>query len=361
MLGFALSGEAGRVQGSLAKMNCFKSSSRISSFHCLHIKSTYKLKIVKSIHQLLLIMKLWFYIFIKRPNIVIHRDVPLIMISRYLFPRVFFVNEVHAIPWEEVKDVNILRRVLIWVYKSQFVWNLKKSNFVIFNHPFLERYYLEKYTLYMPTTFIYNGGSFENFQPYSAPDTCNTDDSIIFSYCGNINFWHGVDRIIPVLDELDKQGLKYKFYLVGGQDDLYTREVREKFRTVRNTQIIENREKSTLEAYIKRSDYCFLPVANVRTSPGNPIKLFDYVGLGKRVITQEYLPGYSDLLPTELGHLHIDFSNSSNAARYLCDNICKTDTEKEMKVYEFAEKNQSWDNMTDQWLDRIIDEIREGS
>jgi glycosyltransferase involved in cell wall biosynthesis len=282
------------------------------------------------------------------------------MISKYLFPNIFFVNEVHAVPWEEVKKRNILKRVLIWIYKSQFIWNLKKSNFVIFNHPYLERYYKDNYNLCIPTSFFYNGGSFENPQDWIPVPINTTDSVIIFSYCGNINFWHGVDRIIPILEEFESRDLLYNFYLVGGQGDAYTREVREKFNKLRNTHIIESREKGTLEAYIRKSDYCFLPVADVRTSPGNPIKLFDYVRLGKRVITQENLPGYSDLLPTALGHLHIDFSSKTKAARYLCNNLCKTDIAKEKKVYEFAAKNQNWHVIIDQWLDHIFDEIKKG-
>ena len=173
------------------------------------------------------------------------------------------------------------------------------------------------------------------------------------SYCGNINFWHGVEKLIPILKELSKQRVNYEFYLVGGQEDSYTKNLRQMFKNIKNVEVIESSDPKVLEKYILISDYCFLPVANVRTSPGNPIKLFDYVRLGKRVITQENLPGYSDLLPTNLGHVHVDLDDGTLAGQQLSIEMTKTNIEMEKKIFEYASRNQSWQVVMDRWLNRI--------
>ncbi|XXK29958.1 glycosyltransferase [Rhodobacteraceae bacterium nBUS_24] len=353
VVGFTLSGYSGRAQGSLAKFECFSASRQVSEFKSLSLKGNHGSKLIKIFKQIGLLFRLWFHILIRRPTVVIHRDVPFVMITRYLYPGVFLVSEVHAAPWEETESKGLFKKIFIFVYKYQYLSNINNSNLVIYNHPYLEKYYAEKCRVHVPSTSVYNGGFFPKTLNYEIKMNTSLRRPIIFSYCGNINFWHGVDQIIPILEELNRNEFLFKFYLVGGQNDQYTQSIREKFQNVRNAVVVKNNARSNLEEYISKSDYCFLPVANVRTSPGNPIKLFDYVRFGKRVITQEYLHGYADLLPTELGHLHIDFSNPIVAANNLLKSVSKTSLETEKRVFQFASVNQNWSTMVDQWIDKI--------
>ena len=359
VVGFSVDGYSGRAQGSVSKANCLADSPRVGFFKFLSLNHDSQKKLVKVMAQCRLGFKLFFILMTKNIDVVIHRDVPFVMLLCILFRRVRFVNEIHAVPWEEIYSNSIIMRLLVWGYKIQYLANARKSDLIIFNHPKLQRYYIKKFKLFNPSKFFYNGGSFDYESFKNDGFERLSDSEIIFSYCGNINFWHGVDKIVPVLEMLADAGFGFKFILSGGQQDAYTRSVRKQFLKFSFVEVHEATSREILMQHIEASDFCFLPVAQVRTSPGNPIKLFDYVGKGKRVITQKGLEGYSDLLPESLGHIHIDFDDPQGAAREIGRQIKKSNAEVEFGIFDHARTNQSWFAVIDGWLDFIEDNCLE--
>ena len=359
VVGFSVDGYSGRAQGSVAKANCFAESPRVAVFKFLSLNHDSQKKLTKTLAQCRIGFNLLFILMTKHIDVVIHRDVPFVMLLCVLFRRVCFVNEIHAVPWEEISSKSIFLRFLIWGYKFQYLANARKSDLIIFNHPKLQRYYIKKFSFLKPSKYFYNGGTFGSTLSDNDRVRGLSNPEIIFSYCGNINFWHGVEKIIPILERLTEVGLSFKFILCGGQQDAYTTSVRKQFLRLDYVEVYEVTSREVLMQYIGASDFCFLPVAQVRTSPGNPIKLFDYVGKGKRVITQKELEGYSDLLPECLGHIHIDFDDPEGAALEIGRQVSKSTAEVELGIFDHARTNQSWCAVTDGWLDFIVDNCLE--
>lgn len=283
-------------------------------------------------------------------DVIIIRDV----IGAFVIPFGLFrsktILEVHGIPWEESGGSN---KYVLGLYRYLFELNLKIFDGVIFNHPALDEYFSGYIS--MQSTYVYNGGEFRigncELVDYSSRS------KVIFSYCGNIRTWHGVEFIKPILDGLMKEKVNFEFNLVGGESDEYAESVRSIYETESWANVIRDSGKDTLNKYIAKSDFCFLPVNDVRTSPGNPIKMFEYLNFGRRIITQQDCRGYSDLLSADLDPILIDFHSPAEAAISILSEIkLKASLEDALIRRKLAKDRFSWENTIQQWF-KFIDKL----
>jgi len=101
---------------------------------------------------------------------------------------------------------------------------------------------------------------------------------------------------------------------------------------------------------IRAANACLLPSGHKRTSPGSPLKLYDYLANGRAVIAQERLEGYGDqVVPFGVG-LDVDFRDPHSTARRVYDFVTALDlSETEERCLELARNEYSWEARVRQW------------
>src|SRR5690606_12384358 len=231
------------------------------------------------------------------------------------------------------------------------------SHGIIYNHPYLKSKSDSVY--HKPSIYSYNGSNYSDYfymdQRLARNNLNISQDAVVFLFLGSVSQWHGVDYLINIFNEESiKLQPNFRLYIVGAKDNDYTDDLKQK---AENESIIFIPPVDTVTAneYINASDFCMLPVKQVRTSPGSPLKLYDYIACGKPVIAQENLLGYSDEVEKyNLGYT-IDFTDTKSGAEKL--NEIVKGLSKEMKLYfmennrDIALKKVSWEKRMDEWCE----------
>ena len=229
----------------------------------------------------------------------------------------------------------------------------KNSDGIIFNNELLEEHFKKNYinSSKVKTVTIPNGADINNFYL----DSINPPNSIsqkVFSskvclFVGSISEWHGVSFLIDAFNILKNKD-KNIFLVIAGHG---VRNELEKLKErSRSENIIFTGRVSTDEArrLMNFSSICLLPVNNIRVSPGSPLKLYDYLATGSRVITQLNTPGYSDIVENSSSSSSCDFANAENLADKILNTINLTWDRKSVRNY--CELNFSWDRRMSDWL-----------
>ena len=139
--------------------------------------------------------------------------------------------------------------------------------------------------------------------------------------------------------------------MVGGKNNTYFNTLKDEYKS---DNIIFTGQVPIKKAkyYINASLICFLPTSNNRTSPGSPLKLYDYIACGKPIITQKETNGYSDIIDRyDLG-ITCDFNKTNNAVEKINSfykNLNINYYKKNNR--EVAENKLNWSNVIDKWLD----------
>lgn len=235
--------------------------------------------------------------------------------------------------------------------------NLRKSEAVIYNHPVLLNKFKTRFL--KPSIYTYNGVNPDKFRPLDR-NTCRSEigwssNIKIGLFLGSISKWHGVNYLIDIYNKINEESSDYHLYIVGATNTEYIRELKNTAKDNQSIKFFDRVPPEDTVKYINASDYCLLPVNDNRTSPGSPLKLYEYVACGKPIITQENKLGYSDevekyklglaldlTLPETAAVKIMQFMNSDNQEQYL-------DSNRKSAIEHF-----NWDDRISKWIELVV-------
>lgn len=359
IVNFSVSGNSGKNKATREKASALKSLVGDDNFLFIHGNQNTSF-INKIFNKLTFDFKVFFNLFLKRGDFIIVQRVIFLPLTYMLLKLkgVKIVSEFHADFKEEIPLLNKsnFEKIILNFVAIFYNLNFKLSDGIIFNHPYLK----EKFDpiFRKPSIYSYNGANFEEFIPQDlngAREQLNIpNDRTVFLFLGSVYQWHGVDLLIDIFNEqsiCDKKDMY--LYIVGANDNPYVRSLKLKAKN-KNVLFITPVDAISAANYINASNICLLPVKHIRTSPGSPLKLYDYISCGKAIITQETLAGYADeVLNYNLGYV-TDFTNSKNAAL----DVLKIMETADLKYFEehnrdIAVTTVSWSKRMQNWLQFI--------
>ena len=348
-VGFFIDSRTGRGTGTASKIHCLSKICDELRFSSYMFRTNRAYLLTKLLNIVLLWLSDLYSILFKvnQYDILIVRDNIFFPLRLARLRKKLICSEVHAAPWQET-ETSIKTSLLSIIYKRRFLEVLRSSDAIIFNNPKLKSYYQNVENIQTPSLVSYNGGFFDA----SSRSDKNYQKSgrIKFVYAGNIYPWHGVELLIPIVGLLSKS-IDLEFCLVGHTGSKYAQKVQDQFQSMIGCVVIKESNKDVIKKYIRESDYCFLPTMDIRSSPGNPIKLFDYLAEGKRVITQENCPGYSDVIESVDAGICINLHDPENAViKILSTGLTQSNIKIEQPIIQMSRTLHSWEVRMAEWI-----------
>lgn len=267
--------------------------------------------------------------------------------------KILFVREVHAdiISEADLLDKSLISKCIIKTLGRIYLPLEKGADKIIFNHPSLMDYFVSKYQFNSTNCFfVYNGFGPKDDVILTEPSNFNKYFNSKFLNCvfvGAASKWHGVEYIVRVAKELDKQDIPIRFIMAGGKIETPLPS---------NMVNITPLDADGCNQLVSMSDVCLLPVNNNRVSPGSPLKLYDYIANGKYILTQENVAGYSDEVKKYGFGDSVDFTNTKDSAKFLVNLLerYKSNGNLLLNKDEFSIDQFSWDTRMKEWVDDIF-------
>lgn len=297
----------------------------------------------------------------QRPDAIITRSpIPLGAYLVGMLRRVPLIKEIHTDMADEAPLAfagRPLMKMGFMLLHHLDVWSARRADGLIFNNTVLERHFLKKYLAAdTPTVTVPNGTNVSVFRRLDRQQ-CRKElglasDRRYLVWVGAINPWHGVERILALADVLPSE---YEVLIVGKATSSYARSLVEG-RGPGRARMVGAVPPEMAARYINAADACLLTVADVRVSPGSPLKLFDYAACGTPVICQRDTEGYSDIVcGTGIG-VAVDFNDPAACARDIDQFIPASEGLRD-HVREVAEREFSWEERMRAWLG-FVDRVR---
>nr|WP_298414788.1 glycosyltransferase [uncultured Halomonas sp.] len=264
------------------------------------------------------------------------------------------MREIHCGPFEELtllKKPKPVKLYLKLVFYYSFIVN-KMSDVRIYNNPMLKEHFVKEGWGNENDIVSYNGGSPDavvSISKESAMKKYSLNSNVKYLvFVGSTSKWRGVDLLIDLQKEFDKNNDNIKIICAGGK---VTKEM-DPDGIVINVAPLDDIGCAEL---IKCADACLLPVADNRVSPGSPLKLYDYMINGRPIIGQQKMPGYSDEIKRYDVGITVDFYDSSEARNLIVEFIEGAEA---LKLYSKNAEN-SFDDYN--WVSRVKDWFIYGS
>lgn len=118
--------------------------------------------------------------------------------------------------------------------------------------------------------------------------TYGLNNNIVIGYCGSLQKWHGVDLLIEIFKKLSKTNRAFKLLIVGDGPE---------FDVLRNQVLLTRHNKDVIftgrvqhqeiPKYVKAMDIAIMPDM---TEMNSPVKIFEYMMMGKPIIAPDYSP-----------------------------------------------------------------------
>ncbi|SHF48120.1 Glycosyltransferase involved in cell wall bisynthesis [Modicisalibacter ilicicola DSM 19980] len=273
-------------------------------------------------------------------------DVGIFSVPLAKFFGILTMREIHAGPFEELKLLKkpkLVKFYLKFIFYYSFLVN-KKADVRIYNNPMLKEYFINKGWGNENDVVAYNGGSPDAvasidkklaMEKYSLDPGCK-----YLVFVGSTSKWRGVDLLVNLQQEFDKNKEPIKIICAGGE---ITKDV-DPDRVLHNISPLDDVGCAEI---IKCADACLLPVANNRVSPGSPLKLYDYMINGRPIVAQSEMPGYSDEIERYDVGIVVDFYNPEEARRKIVNFL------QEMPKLEMYSKNAEESFSEYSWTSRV--------
>ena len=349
---FSVEGNSGKHKATREKAHALKALLGEENVDFYYPKGSKK-GIAKYLGSMVFDVQLFAKLLFRKGDYKVVMRVLFLPLTRLLFyiKRVPVICEFHADFKEEIPllNKNAVEKQLLYILSFFFNLNFKLSNGIIFNHPYLKSKFdpiLGKKSIYS-----YNGSNYKDFKPQDISVAREKlgipEGQVIFLFLGSVSQWHGVDYLVDLFNTPSIAERKDVYlYIVGGKKNAYVDGLIAKSRN-KNIIFKDPVPSNIAEQYINASNYCLLPVKHNRTSPGSPLKLYDYICCGKPVITQENMAGYSDeVLNYYLGYV-TDFTRPEIAAQTILQ-VLNTE-----RVDDFKENNINVAVNKVSWLQRM--------
>jgi glycosyltransferase involved in cell wall biosynthesis len=247
---------------------------------------------------------------------VIQRTTFLPLTNSYLRLRgVKVIYELHTDFRDEIKHYHVSwpEKMVLYGYSYVERFNLRLAGAIIYNHPVLQELMKNKYR--KPSICSYNGANVEDFFPMEM-NACRAElglhaDLKYYLFAGALAKWRGVDLLINIFNDYMEEN--DVLLIVGNADHEYGFELKKKANS-KNVLFKSEVEVKEIVKWINAADICLVPVKPVLKSPGNPLKLYDYISCGKPIAGQENVTGCSDeILKYDVG-IVTDFFDPARAA-----------------------------------------------
>ncbi len=297
-------------------------------------------------------------LFLPRQTVIVERQCFLPLSNALLrMRRIRRVQEVHADMADEIHllQKNSFEKIILGMFAAYERRALKTAGGIICNNPVLKQKIAERCPA--PCIVVYNGVHTEDFKVMdraACREILQLDTrGRYFLFSGMISRWHGVEKLLAIFKREEMKD--FTLLLPGALRNNYVNALKKDAAGYENIVFIDPVPADSIARYINAADICLLPVNDNRTSPGNPLKLYEYAACGKPVITQRDTPGYSDEVEKyQLGGT-TDFSDAAEAAKYLIRFFNSLEPERYILNNRLAaEKFFSWKMRMQQWIEFIF-------
>lgn len=223
----------------------------------------------------------------------------LIVAKLFGVPFVIEVNDSSVV--ERVRPL-FLKRVATWFER----WVFTHADGLVFISSFFQHLAQKNYPTLAPSVVLPNGADIDKFNPdlfdrNKLRVSLGIEDKNVCGYVGAFVHWHGIDWFVARIIPLIKQHPKIALLLVG--DGVCFNEIKlavEKH-AVGDQIILTGRiPHDSVPEYIAAMDYGILPDSN---DYGSPMKLFEFMAMGKAMVSPSFGPIAEVVTDNETGWL----------------------------------------------------------
>ncbi len=304
---------------------------------------------------------------INKRSIVIQRNTFLPLTNIYLkIKGIKIIYELHTDMRDEIRfyNKNVLEKFLLHIFVFFEKMNICLASGLIYNHPVLlekmsqENTCARKKQLKGKSIYTYNGSNPALFLPMNK-EVCQRE-LLLDSHCryylfiGSLSKWRGVDLLINIFSKyMDEKDV---LLVVGPSNHSYGEQLKKSAATSSNIQFYEEVPPAEVVKWINAVDICLVPVKPVLKSPGNPLKLYDYVACGKPIIGQQEVTGCSDeIINYGLGAV-TNFYEAEQAAEDLKTFFKKHDARHYLEHNrEIAVSVLAWEKRMEHWFKLAVE------
>ena len=297
-------------------------------------------------------------LFSRRPHIIITR--PLLGIAVLLAARVTGATLLKEVHTDTVDEANVLfaeqplRRGVLRLIGGAERLLLPSCDGILFNNDVLRRHFVSRYRVSAARSCtVANGTDPSAFFPIETAEARRAlaldPERHYLVFVGSVSVWHGAQSMIEVFGAIRDSGYhKVDLIIVGGSNSKHVAELKKLDPRV---VFVGPAPPATALQFMNAADICLLPAADVRISPGSPLKLFDYAACGKPIVCQADLEGYSDIVSRHRLGSAVDFTNARAAARQIMQFIETLDASwYRRNNRQIAEQTLSWASVIDRWV-----------
>ena len=222
------------------------------------------------------------------------------------------IIEIGGVPWEEVKGLRSLR-----FFRKLYLLPLKFSKTNIFYSKEIRDEILKYIKIDVDKNVIIPCGVDDSKAVIKDKNSIRLkygidSDINIFSFCGSIDKWQGLDIALEACKNLNDSGYKdYIFIIVGGGGYLdMIRALACKLGVIDNIVFTGKISNAGALDYINLSDFCLAPFKSYRKT--SPLKIFEYGACGKITLSSD-IP---DVRALDLDENLIYFTSDSSASLF---------------------------------------------
>jgi len=283
------------------------------------------------LYQSLLPIILTYHILVRRPDCVLVKHsianvgffLPVVLLGVPFFLRV------DAEPIEEIElDARYVPSLYLYLFDCFQRLAFHKACAVAVPHPAVKRKLISDYDLKPEAVVVIgNGVDTKLFQPVDQDQarlTLQLDASLKYLiFVGNVLPWHGVEYIIQAVPHLKQLRSDFQILVVGDGPALSdVIELTDELAARDNVCFVGRVPREQVPTWLGAADICLLPSKMIRSHPGDPIKMYEYMACGKPILAAD-VEGYGDFVERNRLGISVDFTYSERLAAAMDDLLLK--------------------------------------
>ena len=166
-----------------------------------------------------------------------------------------------------------------------------RANFVISNE--LKKYYIRRGIPPQHLEVITNGADIEKINPFINADQIKKRyhlyDAITIGFIGTFHYWHGLNSLLDVAEEILQSEKNVKFLLVGSSGPLKNQieNIVKKNNLGEHIFLTGKIHNSEVPKYLAAIDIAIAPYPNLPFFYYSPMKIFEYMAAGKAIVASK--------------------------------------------------------------------------
>lgn len=301
-----------------------------------------------------------------KPDIVYIRDIKFtilpVALSRLInIPCVLEVNGLI----DEAAKIRRVKDWTLWILDVFHRWNLRRASHIITVTKGIKEEILRRYRITTEKISIINNGvDLTQFSPMDQREAKNKVGlSHHYKYVGFIGGlfpWHGLDQLIEATPYVLEDQPLVRFVIVGsGLMESFLKEMVSKRNLDQKFIFTGTVPFDMVPYYINSFSICVVFFKKVRTDPGDPIKLYEYLACGRPVVATN-VPGYGDVVHSVKAGITVNSADSIATAQAILELLEDDDKAEHMgkRGLQKAQNSFSWEKKvreTEQILETVLD------